>query len=176
MYNPIEKWKPVLESDIGDPIPSTPIALIVATALELQTIENTLSNRIPPGAEEYAQYFLPMIRLIYSKIGKFNTRTKETDTTLIDEEFVTRDIFKSTTYEIHSQMVPVAYFNLSDAIKTFEPYKAFGKAIQNLTQNRLTTFVIDELTKIINTTGCMPIWFLRCEYDLENICVRLMSE
>lgn len=177
MYNAIEKWKTVLESDIGDPIPSTPLALIVATSLELQAIENTQSYRIPPGAEIYAQYFLPMIRLIYSTVGKFSTRTKEQDFTLIDESLVTRDIFKSTTQEIHSQMIPVAYFDLSATIRTFEPYKAFGTSIQNLIQNRLTAFAIDELTEIINTTGCMPIWFLRCEYDeLGNICVRLMAK
>lgn len=176
MFNPIEKWKAVLESDLGDQIPSTGIAISVAISLELQTIENNLSNRVPEAALKYAQYFLPMIRRCSSIACKYNYAVKEINdieaSSNVDDIIIKRDILKLPITEIHATLAPRAKFNLTKSIASYTEFIALGDAYQNLVQNKIMAFVISNLKK--NAT--YGLWYLRCEMDGDDIYVYLMTE
>lgn len=175
-YNPIEKWSAVLEADIGDKIPTTTDALLVATSLELQMIENRFSNRVPEQALPYTQYYLPMIRWIYPIVFRYKDCYLEADyidiTVAAGDSVVKREIFTKSPTEIHETLRPIDKFNLSEFIRQYEPLTAFGKATQNLVQNKLMAAIITSLKN--HTTS---VWFLRTELDMEgDICVTLMGE
>ena len=181
-FNPIEKWSEVLESEIGEKIPTTGYAILVGLALELQVIENRTSNRAPTEALPYQQYFLPMIRRLYSDICWFKSAQKETDNIVEsnaqDDAMLNRAIFLASPETIHSMLKPIATFNLSSAIRKYKPFTAFGSAAQNLVQNQIMAFVVTEMRSRIIETGITPMWFLRAEpISIDGECyVHLMSE
>lgn len=73
----IQKWAPVLESDIGAPIKSQTEASILATVLETQVKLNKgflpESANVTGDVEVYQQYALPLIRRQFPELLAMNT-------------------------------------------------------------------------------------------------------
>ena len=172
--NLLEKWKTVLESELGDEIPTTGFAILVAMSLELQTIEELFSNRIPEAALPYSQYFRAMVRRCSSIIGNYKWENKEINSIAVtspaDDLIIKRDIFKLPINEIHASMTPFAKLNLTETIKEYEPYIALGDTYKNLVGNKIIAFVVNSMIP------SYAIWFLRCEKEGDDTYIYIMSE
>ena len=73
----IQKWAPVLESDIGSPVRTQAEASVLATLLETQTKLNTgylqESANLTTDVAVYQQYALPLIRRQFPELLAMNT-------------------------------------------------------------------------------------------------------
>ena len=97
----IQKWAPVLESDIGSPIKSQTQASVMATVLENQVRLNKgflpESANVTGDVEVYQQYALPLIRRQFPELLAMNTVAVIPTTTPQGIYFALRYLYDGTT-------------------------------------------------------------------------------
>jgi len=97
----IQKWSPVLESDIGSPIRSQSEASVLATLLENQVKLNKgflpESANVTGDVEVYQQYALPLIRRQFPELLAMNTVAVIPTTTPQGIYFALRYLYDDTT-------------------------------------------------------------------------------
>jgi len=97
----IQKWAPVLESDIGSPIKSQSEASVMATLLENQVKLNKgflpESANVTGDVEVYQQYALPLIRRQFPELLAMNTVAVIPTTTPQGIYFALRYLYDDTT-------------------------------------------------------------------------------
>lgn len=97
----IQKWAPVLESDIGRPIKSSADASIIAAMLENQVKLNKgflpESANVSGDVEVYQQYALPLIRRQFPELLAMNTVAVIPTTTPQGIYFALRYLYDGTT-------------------------------------------------------------------------------
>jgi hypothetical protein len=97
----IQKWAPVLESDIGRPIRSQTEASVIATLLENQVKLNKgflpESANVTGDVEVYQQYALPLIRRQFPELLAMNTVAVIPTTTPQGIYFALRYLYDGTT-------------------------------------------------------------------------------
>ena len=97
----IQKWAPVLESDIGAPIRSQSEASVMATLLENQVKLNKgflpESANVTGDVEVYQQYALPLIRRQFPELLAMNTVAVIPTTTPQGIYFALRYLYDDTT-------------------------------------------------------------------------------
>jgi hypothetical protein len=97
----IQKWAPVLESDIGAPIKSQTQASVMATVLENQVRLNKgflpESANVTGDVEVYQQYALPLIRRQFPELLAMNTVAVIPTTTPQGIYFALRYLYDGTT-------------------------------------------------------------------------------
>jgi hypothetical protein len=97
----VQKWAPVLESNIGSPIRSQTEASILATLLENQVKLNkgflAESANVTADVEVYQQYALPLIRRQFPELLAMNTIAVIPTTTPQGIYFALRYLYEGTT-------------------------------------------------------------------------------
>jgi hypothetical protein len=97
----IQKWAPVLESDIGAPIRSQTAASVMATVLENQVKLNKgflpESANVTADVEVYQQYALPLIRRQFPELLAMNTVAVIPTTTPQGIYFALRYLYDGTS-------------------------------------------------------------------------------
>ena len=97
----VQKWAPVLESNIGSPIKSQTEASILATLLENQVKLNkgflAESANVTADVEVYQQYALPLIRRQFPELLAMNTIAVIPTTTPQGIYFALRYLYEGTS-------------------------------------------------------------------------------